>query len=441
MDLINILNLILVILVLVIFGLGITYGIIIIKQKNKPKNDKSGANGEQEKKQSTSGRFKENLNTSSIYKFMEFDEVKDNMIIRKNREQYVMVVQCQGVNYDLMSEEEKIAVEEGFVQFLNTLTFPIQLYVQTRSLNLKDIIEEYKSRIKAMEQEIDQLDVKIKEAEMKGNTPLADKLRFQKRRKENVLSYGADISEYVGRLSLNKNVLQQKTYIIVSYYVSEFGSTSTYSKDEIDNMCFSELYTRAQSVIRSLASSEVSGRILDSEEVAELLYVAYNRDDSEIMQLSKALDSQYDALYSTSKDVLLKKQEKLDEQMDLEAIDIATDSIIEADRKRKEAEEEAKRKHILEEKAMNLVEQYKEQMDEDLYEETKKEIKRRTRGKAKGEEVIEEEPKEKTTRTVRRKKEVEEEKPKKRTPKASNKAKEEVEEKPKKRNTTRKKAV
>jgi hypothetical protein len=39
-----------------------------------------------------------------------------------------------------MSEKEKIAVEEGFVQFLNTLRFPVQIYVQSRTLNLKDII-------------------------------------------------------------------------------------------------------------------------------------------------------------------------------------------------------------------------------------------------------------------------------------------------------------
>ena len=43
---------------------------------------------------------------------------------------------------------------------------------------------------------------------------------------------------------------------------------------------------------------------------APLLYVAYNRDESEIYRLSQALDAQYDALYSTGKDVLEKKQEK-----------------------------------------------------------------------------------------------------------------------------------
>ena len=34
------------------------------------------------------------------------------------------------------------------MQFLNTLRFPIQLYVQTRSLNLKDIIDGYKDKVK-----------------------------------------------------------------------------------------------------------------------------------------------------------------------------------------------------------------------------------------------------------------------------------------------------
>ena len=398
MDVINILNLILIILILVIMCLGAVYIILVFKSKNKSKSQ-TDDKVENNKKNGLSGRFREDLNQESIYKFMEFDEVKDNMIIRKNREQYIMVIQCQGVNYDLMSEEEKISVEEGFVQFLNTLRFPIQLYVQTRSLNLRDIVDEYKSRIKAMEQEIEQLDVKIQEAKIKGNIPQAQKLEYQKRRKENVLSYGADISEYVGRLSLNKNVLQQKTYVIVSYFVSEFGSTGTYSKDEIDNMCFSELYTRAQSIIRSLASSEVSGKILDSEEIAELLYVAYNRDDSEIMQLSKALDAQYDALYSTSKDVLLKKQQQLDEQIEVEAIEMATDSIIEADKEIKERQAEEERKQKIEEKALNLVEQYKGQMDKELYEETKKQIKKKT---SKKDEKVEETKAEETKAPAKR---------------------------------------
>ena len=65
------------------------------------------------------GRFHGELTPASIIDFMDFDEIRDNMIIRKNRTHYTMVIQCNGVNYDLMSEAEKISVEEGFVQFLN----------------------------------------------------------------------------------------------------------------------------------------------------------------------------------------------------------------------------------------------------------------------------------------------------------------------------------
>jgi hypothetical protein len=254
------------------------------------------------------------------------------MIIRKNRQQYVMVLACQGVNYDLLSEEEKVAVEEGFTQFLNTLRFQVQLYIQTRSLNLRDIMEDYKTRIKNMEKESNLIDARIKDAHMKENEDLAKKLEFQKKRKENVLEYGADISEYVGRLSLNKNILQQKTYVIVAYNTNELGVTNTYAKEELDAMCFAELYTRAQSVARSLASSEVMAKILNSEELAELVYVAYNRDDSEIMQFNKALESKFDSLYSTSIDVLEKKKAQLNEKIEEEAIKLATESIQEADR-------------------------------------------------------------------------------------------------------------
>ena len=50
----------------------------------------------------------------SMNKFLAFDKVVDNMIVRKKGEQYVMVIQCKGVNFDLLGEDEKIAVENGF---------------------------------------------------------------------------------------------------------------------------------------------------------------------------------------------------------------------------------------------------------------------------------------------------------------------------------------
>ena len=367
MDIITILQIVLAILVFIIMALIATYALVIYMNKRKEEEEEEETLGIQDEQlKDFNGMPRE-----SIFKFMEFDEVKDNMIVRKNRTQYIMILQCSGVNYDLMSEDEKIAVEEGFVQFLNTLRFPIQLYIQTRSLNLRDIVDEYKVKVSEMAQDVEKLNAKIQAAKETKNERLLQKLQFEKRRKERVLDYGMDIAEYVARMSLNKNVLQQRTYLVLSYYASEAGATPDATADEIDNLCFSELYTRAQTAMRSLAASEVSSKILNSEEIAELLYIAYNRDDSELLQFSKALDAQYDALYSTGKDVLERKQEKLEAQINEQAIELATESIVRADKYK-----QLKRAQAIKDRAGELLDQYKDQMDEVTYNGAKEEIKK-----------------------------------------------------------------
>lgn len=368
-------------IVVIMFAL-IAFYIYLMKPKNKKPTVQQEAiieDEEQEKKKTDQnyGKFTTNLTRESIFDFMEFEEIVDNMIVRKNGTQYVMVLQCNGVNYDLMSEQEKISVEEGFVQFLNTLRFPIQLYIQSRTLNLRDIIEEYKARVDNLTVEIDRLDAKIVQAKAHGNRALREKLEFEKKRKINILEYGISITDYVEKLSSNKNVLQQRTYVVVSYYSAEIGGgLDRFSKEEIYNMCFSELYTRCQNIASSLATSQITSSILDSEELAELLYIAYNRDEAELLQLSKALDSQYDALYSTGKDVLKKKQEKLDKEISLAAIDMATDSILKAD-KRKQIEEldiQINKEERIKQKANELLDSYKDQLDSRVFKYAKEEI-------------------------------------------------------------------
>ncbi len=372
---------------LIIAIIGVMIGLIFVYlYLTKPKTVKKEKDSDDVLEDSTSkekkkiedyGRFTGELTRESILDFMEFDEIVDNMIVRKNNSQYVMILQCNGVNYDLMSEQEKISVEEGFVQFLNTLRFPIQLYIQSRTLNLRDIITEYKQRVEALTLDIEKIDAKIAQAQVSGNNALKEKLEFEKRRKINILEYGINITDYVEKLSSNKNVLQQRTYVVVSYYSAEIGGgIEKYSKEEIYNMCFSELYTRCQNIASALATSQISSKILDSEELAELLYIAYNRDEAEVLQLSKALDSQYDALYSTGKDVLKKKQEKLDREINIAAIDLATDSILKADKLKQieDLDSQLSKEQRINQKANELLDTYEDQLDPRIYQLAKNEV-------------------------------------------------------------------
>ena len=142
-------------------------------------------------------------------------------------------------------------------------------------------------------------------------------------------------------------------------------------------MAFSELYTRARAVINALYACQVTGKILNSEELIELLYIAYNRDEAELLQLSKALDAQYDSLYSTGKDVLQKKQEKIDREINIAAIDMATDSILKADRKKQieELEFAINKEEKIRQKANEILDTYENQLDPRVFKLAKQEIK------------------------------------------------------------------
>ncbi len=370
-SLIAVISTILGIVIFAIVILGGTLIFVLMKRKNKSNIISDENNQDTSSKEKGTTKLQ---NIESMEKFLDFDEVVDNMIVRKGRKQYLMVIECKGVNYDLLGEEEKIAVENGFVQFLNTLKGPIQLYVQTTTLNLKDIVEKYRAKVAEISEEIQKLDIQLQKEKQKGNEKIVQRIEFDRRKKMNVLEYGTDISEYVARMSQNRNVLRQNTYLIIPYYTAEFGGeVANYSKEEVDNIAFSELYTKAQTLIRSIAASGVTGRVMESEELVELLYVAYNRDDSEIFSFDKAIEGDYTRLYSTAKDVLEKKKELLDEQILDQASTLAARSIKRADKIRKLR---IQHQNEIKEKAMDFVEDYKLEMDKDLYDETKRQIKK-----------------------------------------------------------------
>lgn len=369
MSTVQMLNIVLVVILALILLLGLVAILLIykIRKKEEPKEKDNIQIKDKAENPNLITRTGKAIN--SIYKFMEFDEVTDNMIIRKNRQQYVMVIQCKGINYDLLSEDEKNAVEAGFVEFLNTLRFPVQLYIQTRTLNLSEILNEYDKRIEDINSQIIKINSQIQMAQARGNLEAVNRLQFEKKRKENILEYGESIEEYTAKISESRNILQQKTYIVISYFTSEYGDVSTYSKEEINDIAFTELYTRAQTLIRALSSAEVSGKVLNSEEIAELLYVAYNRDQSERYTLRDALNAQYDRLYSTARDVLEEKKARINRQVEEEASRLAAKSLVKADEiNKKEKEKRVK------ERAMEMIDEYKGEISNQLYKETQKQI-------------------------------------------------------------------
>ncbi len=357
--------------------------------KNKKENKKSKTISKENNIEKTaSNKFE--YNKQSIFDFMEFDKIEDNMIVQKNGKRFLMVVECQGVNYDLMSRMEKIGVEEGFQQFLNTLRHPIQIYIQTRTVNLDESISKYKSKVKEVEDKYNQMLSRyntLKNSDEYSQKEL-ESYWFELTKQRNLLEYGRDIVTNTEKMSLNKNILNKKYYIVIPYFAEETNGEK-YDKEEIRNMAFSELYTKSQSIIRTLSSCSINGKILTSKELVDLLYVAYNRDESEVYGVNKAMQAGYEELYSTAPDVYEKKVKELDEIIRNRAIDLANEKIEKVkSRPQKIAQsKEDNLDELIRKMAAMVIEENRRYVGEDIAEEAIEEIQKEEEGGISNEEI------------------------------------------------------
>ena len=101
-DIANLLMIILVVMIIVLVSLIIAFLVIRAKSKQKDKPQKEAATPDTNK-----SKVQQLYNVQSIFNFMEFEKIEDNMIIQKKGKKFSMVVKCQGVNFDLMSNVEK----------------------------------------------------------------------------------------------------------------------------------------------------------------------------------------------------------------------------------------------------------------------------------------------------------------------------------------------
>lgn len=385
---INVLTLLLFIMIGIMFCLMLALFFVYINmklQKNKKDNEKIELNGDKTSTKVTSKKFTVN----SIFDFMEFDKIEDNMIIQKNGARYVMVVECQGINYDLMSQAEKVGVEEGFVQFLNTLDHPIQIYTQTRKINLESSIQTYKQQVEKAEMQMEKQQLRYKQIMQSPNATdeQKNKALFEYTKAKNLYDYGKDIIFNTEKMSLNKNILNKKYYVVLPYFSEELGQNG-FDKEEIKERAFSELYTRAQAVIAALAISGVEGRVMSSIELADLLYVAYNRDEAETYGIDKAIRAGYNEMYSTAQDYMDKKMQILDAEIERKASDLASDKVLEvqSEKQREYRQKVEMKEDIISNLAQLIIEENEAMLGKEIAEKAKEKVRKEKDANGKGQE-------------------------------------------------------
>lgn len=224
-------------------------------------------------------------NPNSTQNTLQIAEIRDGIVIM-NDGSYRSVVMVKSINFDLMSPNEQEAVEYSYQGFLNSLYFPIQIFVRTQKVDLQPYIEKL------------------------------DKIRTEH---DNMLLalLMEDYISYIDELSQQTNIMDKKFYIVIPYFPQDdVQKALTESKNFLTGLvnlfnskeqhvvineadlerAKTELRNRVQAILAGLSQCNIQGLPLDTQELIELYYDTYNPDTATRQQLKNFDDLSSDVI-------------------------------------------------------------------------------------------------------------------------------------------------
>jgi hypothetical protein len=218
-------------------------------------------------------------NPNSTQNTLQIAEIRDGVVIM-NDGSFRSVVMVKSINFDLMSPEEREAVEYAYQGFLNSLYFPVQIFIRSQKVDIRPYLEKL------------------------------DKIRSEH---DNMLLalLMEDYLGYVAALAEQTNIMDKKFYIVIPFFpIADVQKAITQSKSFFSGLAGlfnskeqhvvinegdltkakDELRNRVQAVLGGLQQCGVQGLPLDTQELIELYYDGYNPDTATRQQLKNFND-------------------------------------------------------------------------------------------------------------------------------------------------------
>lgn len=97
---------------------------------------------------------------TSTQNFVPVRDIKDGIVTLKDG-QMVMILLASSINFALKSTDEQTAILRQFQSFLNTIDFSLQIYIQSRRLDINPYLEQLAAR--EPEQDNDLMRIQLRE--------------------------------------------------------------------------------------------------------------------------------------------------------------------------------------------------------------------------------------------------------------------------------------
>jgi hypothetical protein len=251
----------------------------------QPQQTSSGATVVGQRQTKVTTKALPHANPNSTQNMLQIAEIRDGIVIM-NDGSFRSVIMVKSINFDLMSKAEQEAVEYNYQNFLNSLYFPIQIFIRSKKVDIAPYLEKL------------------------------DKIRSEH---DNMLLalLMDDYIEYMSALAQQTNIMDKKFYIVMPYFPHvDVQKAITQSKNFITGLAalFSskeqhvvineedlekgktELRNRVQAVLNGLLQCNIQGLPLDTQELIELYYDTYNPDTATRQELKNFNDLSADVI-------------------------------------------------------------------------------------------------------------------------------------------------
>src|SRR5581483_1637926 len=186
--------------------------------------------------------------TGSTQEHLPIKSIHDDVVILKDGS-VAIVLKTTAVNFDLLSENEQLAIISSFAQLLNSLSFPIQIVIRSKRLDFTHYLDT------------------IKQVEQLQTNPLLKDLTKKYR-------------VFVETLTSENQVLDKQFYVVIPVSYLEIGLINNIEKDL--NKAITKLIPRRDHIIKQLARIGLKATQLESQKIIQLLFDYYNETSTQL---------------------------------------------------------------------------------------------------------------------------------------------------------------
>ncbi len=188
---------------------------------------------------------------SRTQEFVEVVDVIGGIVILQNGD-YLKIVQVQPVNFSLLNPDEQSFLIKKFATFINSLDFPIQIYIE----NHKIVMNDYLDFLQTVSQKI-----------------TSPKLN----------AYLKIYARFIGNIIEFKTVFDRRFFIIVKHHTSVYNRNAPASlRQVLLESVNNHLTPKVNQIITHFKHMGLDARELNTEEVVKLLYKIYNPEAKQI---------------------------------------------------------------------------------------------------------------------------------------------------------------